>query len=79
MYFWAVNADDGFAISMIIMLAVSLGAVATVIGIVIYHTRRDSRKKPQIPKKLKKANIPKPRPQPKREAWERDPDWWKKG
>jgi hypothetical protein len=74
-----VNESDGFAIAMIVMLAVSMLVVFSIIFSIFRNTARRSKEledeppvSPQIPKKTA-GQKEKPK-----EPWERDSDWWKK-
>ena len=72
-----VQASDGVALTMLVLIAFSLGIILTILVVMA----RDAGKKPDL-------NLPEENPPPKHPAkkgpdgdtpqdWEREADWWK--
>lgn len=80
----AITAADGFALTMILILALGLGFVFVILFAIHRNMNRHDREVDELLDELrKKEDDPERQPKPrqaagtKREAWERDSDWWK--
>jgi hypothetical protein len=81
-----LNAVDGFAMAMVVILTLSLGVVALLLGSIVRHGRRRDREVEELLDEVRREAEESPQPAPSaptdsresREPWERDGDWWKK-
>ncbi len=79
--FHQLSAADGFVITMLSMMALSL----SVIGLLLFCIRRNvARRNPHVDALLEEMAAEEKREKqaasgeaPEREPWERDGDWWK--
>lgn len=79
----AVNAVDGFAMAMVVILVLSLGVVALLVaGIYRSGKRRESEVEKlleELRQEEKEEKHPaSPAGTEERAPWEREEDWWKK-
>lgn len=79
-----VNAVDGFAMAMVVILVLSLGVVALLVsGIYRSGKRRESEVEQLLDELRRGEDEAEKHPAPPsgvetREPWEREEDWWKK-
>lgn len=79
----AVSAVDGFAMAMVLILAMSFGVVALLLGSILRNGKRRDREveklidEVRLSQQLEKSPAPSAAPEA-REPWEKDGDWWKK-
>ena len=80
----AVNAVDGFAMAMVVILVLSLGVVA-ILAVGIYRNgKRRENDVEKLLEEIRREQEAEKHPTPSapaaetREPWEREEDWWKK-
>jgi hypothetical protein len=78
-----ISDVDGFAMAMVLILTLSLGMVALLIGSISRSGKRRNREVEKLIDDVRRAQKPKKSPTPPappeaREPWEKDGDWWKK-
>jgi hypothetical protein len=82
-----LNAADGFALSMVLILTLGLGVVALLLGSIARHGKRRDHELEALLDELRREDADQgrqaavstsPEPTAPREPWERDGDWWKK-
>lgn len=83
MLYGAVNAADGFAMAMVVILVLSLGVVALLVtGIYRSGKRRESEVEKLLEELREGEDAEKHPASPgggeERAPWEREEDWWKK-
>ena len=75
------SATDAFALAMLVMMLLSMGVIA----LLFYTIRRSAQKRDtqvddlldEVSRDAKEEPAATPR-KPTLEAWEKEPDWWKK-
>jgi hypothetical protein len=87
MFLGTVNAADGFAMAMVVILVLSLGIVALLAaGIYRSGKRRENEEVEKLleelrreeEEELQKHHPASPTGAEDREPWEKEADWWKK-
>jgi hypothetical protein len=78
-----LNAADGFAMAMVLILTLGLGVVALLLGSIVRHGKRRDHELEALLDEVRRETEPDRQPAPSappesREPWERDGDWWKK-
>lgn len=79
----AVNAADGFAMAMVVILVLSLGVVALLAAGIYRSGKRRENDVEKLLDELRQEHEAERHPTPStpvetREPWEREEDWWKK-
>lgn len=79
----AVNATDGFALAMVVILTMSFGVVALLLaGIYRSGKQRETEEEKLIAELRREEDEEKHPASPtggeEREPWEKEADWWKK-
>ena len=82
-----LHAADGFAMTMVVILVLSLGMIAS-LGIAIYrngkrHENEVEKLLEELRRREEEEEQQQTHPTPPagtepREPWEKEPDWWKK-
>ena len=83
MHLGVVSDVDGFAMTMVLILALSLGVVALLLGSIFRNGKRRDRQVEDLIDEVRRSQEPRKVPAPSatpetREPWEKDGDWWKK-
>ncbi|WP_035607179.1 hypothetical protein [Haloferula sp. BvORR071] len=79
-----VSPADGMAMSMVVILVLSLGVVALLLTIIRRSGRRAETEVEKLLEELRRDEEAERHPAPpsgsaeSREPWEREEDWWKK-
>jgi hypothetical protein len=81
-----LNAVDGFAMAMVVILTLGLGVVALLLGSIVRNGRRRDREVEELLDEIRRdaerdrqpAPSAPPESRASREPWVRDGDWWKK-
>lgn len=79
----AVNAVDGFAMAMVVILILSLGVVALLVGGIYRSGKRRESEVEKLLEELRQEELEEKHPASpagteERASWERKEDWWKK-
>jgi len=81
-----LNAADGFAMAMVLILTLGLGVVALLIASIARHGKRRDHQVEALLEELRREEAEQgrqpavsasPESTAAREPWERDGDWWK--
>lgn len=78
-----VSDVDGFAMTMVLILILSLGVVALLLVSIFRNGKRRDRQVEELIEEVRRSQedrkIPLPSAAPEaREPWEKEGDWWKK-
>lgn len=75
----ALTEVDGFALAMVVMLALSFGVVLLILVAILRNgRRRDAEVEELLSASGGRETEPAPASKPpSRESWEKDPDWWR--
>ena len=78
-----VSDVDGFAMTMVVILLLSLGVVAMLLASIVRNGKRRDHQVDELLEEVRRSEddrkIPLPSTAPEaREPWEKDSDWWKK-
>lgn len=80
----AVNPADGLAMALVVILVLSFGVVALLVGFIKRNGRRAETEAEKLLEELRREEDEERHPAPPsgkaetREPWEREDDWWKK-
>jgi hypothetical protein len=76
-----VSEVDGFAMALVLILILSFGIVALLLGSITRHGKRRDREVEDLLEEVRDQEaekLPSPAATPEtREPWEKDGDWWK--
>jgi hypothetical protein len=78
-----VSDVDGFAMTMVVILLLSLGVVSLLLASIFRNGKRRDHQVDELLEEVRRSEddrkIPLPSAAPEaREPWEKDSDWWKK-
>ena len=83
MHLGVVSDVDGFAMTMVLILVLSFGVVALLLGSIFRNGKRRDHQVEELIDEVRRSQQPGKIPAPSatpdaREPWEKDGDWWKK-